>query len=144
MTDGGGDGRGRRHPPSPSFAPPPLHGLSLLRPSRSIAPSPLAGEGWGGGVATGDDGCDERVGSAQTQRPPTSPPLPQLLHLAPLAGRGRNRIARCDPGEGDYPRVWCVESAPHPNPLRASFARLDPAKSGAREPTAVAVSFSRL
>jgi len=28
-----------------------------------------------------------------------------------------------------------VETAPHPSPLRASFARLDPAKSGAREHT---------
>jgi hypothetical protein len=31
--------------------------------------------------------------------------------------------------------IWTglAERAPHPNPLRASFARLDPAKSGARE-----------
>src|SRR5438876_679830 len=39
---------------------------------------------------------------------------------------------RCDPGEGDYPRLQMRGSAPLPDPLRASFARLDPAKSGER------------
>src|SRR2546427_821424 len=47
---------------------------------------------------------------------------------------------KCNPGEGDSPRVLFAteyaEAAPHPNPLRASFARLDPAKSGERERTA--------
>ena len=33
-----------------------------------------------------------------------------------------------------------VERAPHPSPLRASFARLDPAKSGARELTVAAAA----
>ena len=37
-----------------------------------------------------------------------------------------------NPGEGDSPPVALVESAPHPDPLRASFARLDPA-GGERE-----------
>jgi peptide/nickel transport system ATP-binding protein len=36
-------------------------------------------------------------------------------------------------GEGDSPRTALSEAAPHPNPLRASFARLDPAKGGERE-----------
>ena len=65
------------------------------------------------------------------------------LHLAPLAGRGRREA----PGEGDPPRVALVERAPHPaspsgfagaspNPPRASFARLDPVKNGARERSA--------
>jgi len=36
-------------------------------------------------------------------------------------------------GEGGSQRVQLAERAPHPNPLRASFARLDPAKSGERE-----------
>ncbi|WP_027549822.1 ABC transporter ATP-binding protein [Bradyrhizobium sp. Cp5.3] len=36
-------------------------------------------------------------------------------------------------GEGDSPGTPLVEAAPHPNPLRASEARLDPAKSGERE-----------
>ena len=36
------------------------------------------------------------------------------------------------PGEGDSPRAALAEAAPHPDPLRASFARLDPA-SGERE-----------
>src|SRR5882757_8251255 len=65
-----------------------------------------------------------------------------LLNLAPLAGRGR----RAAPGEGvpDQPRSRIVERAPHPDPLRASFARLDPAKSGARERRASAsVSLTR-
>jgi peptide/nickel transport system ATP-binding protein len=37
-----------------------------------------------------------------------------------------------NPGEGDSPPVARAETAPHPDPLRASFARLDPA-SGERE-----------
>jgi peptide/nickel transport system ATP-binding protein len=39
---------------------------------------------------------------------------------------------RSNPGEGDSPRVALAEKAPHPDPLRASFARLDPA-GGERE-----------
>src|SRR6202035_1837003 len=48
-------------------------------------------------------------------------PLPR-----PACGERSDRP--CDPGEGDSPRVALAERAPHPNPLRASFARLDPAK----------------
>src|ERR1700690_2902079 len=33
--------------------------------------------------------------------------------------------------------AFADRGAPHPNPLRASFARLDPAKSGAREHTVI-------
>src|SRR6266536_29058 len=42
-------------------------------------------------------------------------------------------IVRCNPGEGVqvYPFAAApAERAPHPNPLRASFARLDPASAG--------------
>jgi len=35
-----------------------------------------------------------------------------------------------------------AEAAPHPNPLRASFARLDPAKSGEREKRSIAAAAS--
>ncbi|MBA2398954.1 MAG: ABC transporter ATP-binding protein [Bradyrhizobium sp.] len=41
---------------------------------------------------------------------------------------------RSNPGEGDSPPVALVEGAPHPSPLRASSARLDPA-GGEREKT---------
>src|SRR5712664_3909499 len=51
-------------------------------------------------------------------------------HLAPLAGRGR--IALAIRVRGTIRESERVESPPHPDPLRASFARLDPA-SGARE-----------
>jgi peptide/nickel transport system ATP-binding protein len=40
--------------------------------------------------------------------------------------------ARSASGEGDSPPAALAETAPHPDPLRASFARLDPA-SGQRE-----------
>src|SRR5262249_39809868 len=33
-------------------------------------------------------------------------------------------------GEGDSPRTVLSERAPHPNPHRASFARLDPVRTG--------------
>jgi peptide/nickel transport system ATP-binding protein len=36
-------------------------------------------------------------------------------------------------GEGDSPRAALADAAPHPSPLRASSARLDPAKGGERE-----------
>jgi hypothetical protein len=42
-----------------------------------------------------------------------------MRSLAPLAGRGR--------GEGAHRESVCVERAPHPDLLRASFARLGPA-----------------
>src|SRR6266700_5489969 len=52
--------------------------------------------------------------------------------LSPLAGRGRNSRQRIS-GEGVqvFQLIPASESPPHPNPLRASFARLDPA-CGAR------------
>jgi hypothetical protein len=49
-------------------------------------------------------------------------------HLAPRAGRGR-RVAS---GEGASPQGRARGGAPHPNPLRASSARLGPAR-GERE-----------
>src|SRR3954471_6641190 len=84
-------------------------------------------------------------------RPPMPPPtmiafmrvtphsLPQP-RLAPLAGRGRiasamRSIVRCDPGEGVQvyqPSAVLAVRAPHPDPLRASFARLDPVRTGGR------------
>src|SRR6516164_7326752 len=51
-----------------------------------------------------------------------------VLPLPVLTGRGS--------GEGLSPRARFVESPPHPNPPRASFARLGPA-SGERERTVV-------
>jgi peptide/nickel transport system ATP-binding protein len=39
---------------------------------------------------------------------------------------------RSNPGEGDSPTAALMEGTPHPDPLRASFARLDPA-GGERE-----------
>src|SRR6266576_5313151 len=82
-------------------------------------------------------------------------------HLAPLAGRGARPSSaavlgkerrseasamlhrRCNPGEGslrEHIRHRVRGATPHPNPLRASFARLDPAKSGAREKTRYSVT----
>src|SRR5438034_3219144 len=43
---------------------------------------------------------------------------------------------RSNPGEGDSPKTVLAETAPHPDPLRASSARLDPA-SGERERNAI-------
>ncbi|MBR1125314.1 UvrD-helicase domain-containing protein [Bradyrhizobium lablabi] len=45
-----------------------------------------------------------------------------------------------NPGEGDSPRIAPAERAPHPDPLRASSARLDPVKDGGRERSAAAPS----
>src|SRR5260370_40575498 len=78
---------------------------------------------------------------------------PSPAHLAPLAGRGRIatsdangsrerapddrlRIVRGNPGEGESPHTLpsqFAEAAPHPNPLRASFARLGLAKERGEE-----------
>ena len=44
--------------------------------------------------------------------------------------------ARNASGEGDSPPAMLLESAPHPDPLRASSARLDPVKDGERENSA--------
>jgi peptide/nickel transport system ATP-binding protein len=53
----------------------------------------------------------------------TSPRLRGEVGLRASAIRVRGAIR-----EFDY-----AETAPHPNPLRASFARLDPVKNGERE-----------
>jgi hypothetical protein len=55
-----------------------------------------------------------------------------VLSPLPACGERSARIARCATGEGDIRESEHVESAPHPDPLRASFARLDPA-CGERE-----------
>src|SRR5712672_4257408 len=46
--------------------------------------------------------------------------------------------------EGLYRRIRTRGETPHPNPLRASFACLDPAKSGAREQIAASISILSL
>jgi hypothetical protein len=55
------------------------------------------------------------------------------LHLAPLRGEVGFYTQRKIRVKGIFRESKFVEAAPHPSPLRASFARLDPAKSGARE-----------
>ncbi|MEN3347950.1 MAG: peptide/nickel transport system ATP-binding protein ddpF, partial [Bradyrhizobium sp.] len=53
---------------------------------------------------------------------------------APASPRTRGEAdPRSGAGEGDSPQTVLAGKAPHPNPPRASFARLDPAKSGERE-----------
>jgi peptide/nickel transport system ATP-binding protein len=59
--------------------------------------------------------------------------LPEDEAAVSASPRARGEVdARSAAGEGDSPRVALVETAPHPDPLRASFARLDPA-GGERE-----------
>ena len=54
--------------------------------------------------------------------------------LSSASPRARGEAdARSAAGEGDSPRTALAETAPHPSPLRASSARLDPAKGGERE-----------
>jgi peptide/nickel transport system ATP-binding protein len=71
--------------------------------------------------------------------PPLTSPRLRGEHRPPSATvleeerRGEaSATLRSNPGEGDSPRVALGEAAPHPDPLRASSARLDPA-SGERE-----------
>jgi peptide/nickel transport system ATP-binding protein len=61
-------------------------------------------------------------------------PEEEAAKLPPLTSpRARGEVGlRSNPGEGDSPSTALAESPPHPNPLRASSARLDPA-SGERE-----------
>src|SRR5258705_11846939 len=68
-----------------------------------------------------------------SRRPTTQPAAGAFLIPRPACGERSDRS--CDPGEGvqAFPRVVLAEGAPHPDPLRASFARLDPAKSWERE-----------
>src|SRR6185369_17507699 len=58
--------------------------------------------------------------------------------LAPLAGEvGSPSAIRV---RGPIRESNFVEAAPHPNRQRASFGRLDPRKSGAREPPSLAAN----
>src|SRR5260370_39947842 len=60
-------------------------------------------------------------------------PEGEAAALPSTAPRLRGEVdARSTSGEGDSPPTALAETAPHPDPLRASFARLDPA-SGERE-----------
>jgi peptide/nickel transport system ATP-binding protein len=59
--------------------------------------------------------------------------LPEEEALSSTSPRVRGEVGlRSNPGEGDSPPVALSETAPHPDPLRASSARLDPA-GGERE-----------
>src|SRR5260370_10279624 len=60
-------------------------------------------------------------------------PEGEAAALPSTAPRLRGEVdARSTSGEGDSPPTALSETAPHPDPLRASFARLDPA-SGERQ-----------
>src|SRR5262249_53173126 len=63
----------------------------------------------------------------------------RLLSQAPSSStspRVRGEVAsRSDAGERDSPQTELLEAAPHPDPLRASSARLEPVKDGEREKT---------
>jgi peptide/nickel transport system ATP-binding protein len=62
--------------------------------------------------------------------------LPEEEVASLTSPRARGEVGlQSNPGEGDSQRVAPAEGAPHPDPLRASFARLDPA-SGEREKSA--------
>jgi hypothetical protein len=54
-------------------------------------------------------------------------------NLAPPAGRGRIALAIRVRGYRSIDRTQFADGAPHPDPPRASFARLDPVKNGERE-----------
>src|ERR1700694_2964493 len=48
------------------------------------------------------------------------------IHLAPLAGRGRiasamRSIVRCNPGEGESPRVRACRKSPSPQPSKSEL-----------------------
>ncbi len=51
---------------------------------------------------------------------------------------------RSGAGEGDSPSAQLLDRAPHPSPLRASSARLDPVKNGEREQTEPLLLVERL
>jgi peptide/nickel transport system ATP-binding protein len=60
--------------------------------------------------------------------------LPEDEVTVTASPRTRGEVdARSAAGEGLCPQTVLVERAPHPDPLRASSARLDPAKSGETE-----------
>jgi peptide/nickel transport system ATP-binding protein len=64
---------------------------------------------------------EEAVASSTSPRLRGEVGLPTGRRNAPPDDKLRN------PGEGDSPTAALAETAPHPDPLRASFARLDPA-----------------
>jgi len=57
-------------------------------------------------------------------------PLPR-----PACGERSDRIDRCDPGEGDSPRVRVGGESPSPQPSQSELCSSRPRKSGARERT---------
>ena len=59
-------------------------------------------------------------------------PEEAVVSASPRPSRGE-ADARSAAGEGLSPQTVLAETAPHPDPLRASYARLDPAKGGERE-----------
>ncbi|MEH2550602.1 peptide/nickel transport system ATP-binding protein [Bradyrhizobium sp. AZCC 2262] len=61
-------------------------------------------------------------------------PEDEAATLSSASPRSRGEAdAQSAAGEGDSPRTVLAEAAPHPDPPRASSARLDPAKGGERE-----------
>jgi peptide/nickel transport system ATP-binding protein len=81
---------------------------------------------------------EEAAALASTSPSSTSPrlrgehrPPPAAVLIEERRGEA-SATAQSAPGEGDPPPVALAETAPHPDPLRASSARLDPA-SGERE-----------
>ena len=54
------------------------------------------------------------------------PPAPKVAPSS-TSPQGEEVAARSAAGEGDSPRAQCVETPPHPDLLRESFARLGPA-----------------
>jgi DNA helicase-2/ATP-dependent DNA helicase PcrA len=64
-------------------------------------------------------------------------PLSAIIPGDLTSPRVRGEVGlQSNPGEGESPQTALVEGAPHPDPLTASSARLDPAKDGERETTA--------
>jgi peptide/nickel transport system ATP-binding protein len=67
-------------------------------------------------------------------------PEEEAAALSQTSPRLRGEVGlRSNPGEGDFPQFALAEGAPHPDPLRASSARPDPAKGGEREKEAASV-----
>jgi hypothetical protein len=64
--------------------------------------------------------------------------LMTFSYLSPLAGRGRiasamRSIVRCNPGEGDYPRVQLCGDSPSPRPSKSELRSSRPRKRGEGE-----------
>jgi peptide/nickel transport system ATP-binding protein len=67
-------------------------------------------------------------------------PEEEAAALSQTSPRLRGEVGlRSNPGEGDFPQFALAEGDPHPDPLRASSARPDPAKGGEREKEAASV-----